>query len=176
MREGVRLTGTEYGTILHSVMQHVDLQKDLTAAGIEKQLDELAAREVLLPVQRQAVKSGRIAQFFASPLGRRMQQAKTLWRELPFSRMLQASRFYPEVQDETEQIFIQGIIDVLFEEEDGCLVLLDYKTDRDTDAERIAARYALQIQLYSEAIEAILGKKIKERYLYLLHDNSIVAM
>ena len=176
MREGVRLTGTEYGTILHSVMQHMDLQKDLTAAGIEKQLDELAAREVLLPVQRQAVKSGRIAQFFASSLGRRMQQAKTLWRELPFSRMLQASRFYPEVQDETEQIFIQGIIDVLFEEEDGCLVLLDYKTDRDTDAERIAARYALQIQLYSEAIEAILGKKIKERYLYLLHDNSIVAM
>ena len=72
--------------------------------------------------------------------------------------------------------YFKEIIDVLFEEEDGCLVLLDYKTDRDTDAERIAARYALQIQLYSEAIEAILGKKIKERYLYLLHDNSIVAM
>ena len=90
--------------------------------------------------------------------------------------MLQAKRFYPEVQDETEQIFIQGIIDVLFEEEDGGLVLLDYKTDRDTDPQRIAARYALQIRLYSEAAEAILGKKIKERYLYLLHNNSIVAM
>lgn len=176
MREGKQLTGTEYGTIMHGVMQHVDLQGNLTAAGIEKQLDELEARELLLPVQRRAVKSRDVAQFFASALGRRMKEAKTLWRELPFSRMLQAKRFYPEVQDETEQIFIQGIIDVLFEEEDGGLVLLDYKTDRDTDPQRIAARYALQIRLYSEAAEAILGKKIKERYLYLLHNNSIVAM
>ena len=176
VRETTRLTGTEYGTIMHSVMQHMDVHGDLSLAGITRQIDAFVDRELLLPKQRKAVQETAVQQFFQGPLGTRLRMAQHLWREMPFSRMLQAKRFYPSVQDKNEQIFIQGIIDVLFEEEDGQLVLLDYKTDKDTCPEKISNRYQLQISLYAEAVEAILGKKIKEKYLYMLHDGSVVVM
>ncbi len=176
VRDNTGLRGTEYGTIMHTVMQHIDLHGALDNQGIAGQLDVLVQKEILLPKQRALVREFNVQKFFASSLGRRMQKAVHLWRELPFSRMLKAKRFYPAVQSEKEQIFIQGILDVLFEEQDGGLVLLDYKTDHDTDPERAAKKYQLQMELYSEAAEEILARQIKEKYLYLLHDGSVVRM
>ena len=45
-------------------------------------------------------------------------------------------------------------------------MLLDYKTDKVTSAEELAGRYRSQLNLYQEAIERALGKKVKERLLY----------
>ena len=176
LQEERHLKGNEYGTIMHSVMQHMDLQQTLDAANIEAQLAMLVEKEVLLPEQQAVVPIRAVQRFFSSSLGQRMRNASRLWREMPFSRMLPARRFYPAVEDAAEKIFSQGIIDVLFEEADGQLVLLDYKTDRDTRPDRIQERYHLQLELYSEAVEALMGKRIKERYLYMLHDGSVVEV
>lgn len=169
------LTGNEYGTLLHSIMQHVNLQGDLSPAGLKKQLDAFVEREIILPQEAAMVKLTSISRFFASTLGKRLRQASKVRREMAFSRMLQAKRFYPEVQDEHETIFMQGIVDVLFEEADG-LVLVDYKTDSMVDHEEIIGKYKLQIDLYSEAAAAILKKNVKERYLYLFHNGEIIAI
>ena len=174
-REPHGLTGTEYGTIVHSVMQHLELGADLSAAGIEKQLDAMVQREILLPEQRAAVRTANIAGFFSSMPGKRLLSASRFWRELPFSRMLSARRFYPKAVDEAEKIFSQGIIDLLFEEPDG-LVLLDYKTDKETNAEKVRTRYQLQINLYSEAVQELLHRTVKERYLYMMHDGSVIKL
>ena len=63
-----------------------------------------------------------------------------------------------------------------FEDENGALVLVDYKTDKDTNPMNICRKYRLQIDLYTEAIEAILGRKVTERCLYLLHDGKVVQV
>ena len=60
---------------------------------------------------------------------------------------------------------IKGIIDLMFEEEDG-IVIVDYKTDSGVSASRLEERYRIQIQLYKSAIELIFGKRVKEAYLY----------
>ena len=60
---------------------------------------------------------------------------------------------------------LQGIADCMFEE-DGCIVLADYKTDRVSDPEVLADRYRRQLCLYSAALEKIFGKRVKEAYLY----------
>jgi len=169
------LTGNEYGTLLHSIMQHVNLQGDLSPAGLKKQLHSFVEREIILPQQAEMVNLASISQFFASSLGKRMCQASKVRREMAFSRMLQAKRFYPEVQDENEKIFMQGILDVLFDEADG-LVLVDYKTDSNVNREEIIGKYKLQIDLYSEAAAAILKKEVKERYIYLFHSGEIIAI
>ncbi len=176
LREGRKLAGNEYGTIMHNVMEHLDLQRTADYGEIKGQLASMVEREILLPEQRDVVYIKAVETFCHSTLGQRMKNACRIWRELPFSRMLPARRFYPSVEDEQEQIFSQGIIDVLFEEADGDLVLLDYKTDKNTDPVRIRERYHLQLELYSEAVEALLGRKIKERYLYLLHDGTVVQV
>ncbi len=171
-----KLKGNEYGTIMHSVMQHIELQQPLDAANIRAQLRGLVEKEVLLPEQQAIVPVLAVQRFFHSALGLRMRKARRLWRELPFSRLLPAKRFYPAVEDTQEKIFSQGIVDVLFEEADGELVMLDYKTDQDTTPEKIRERYHLQLELYSEAVEALLGKHIKERYLCMLYDDSVVRI
>lgn len=67
-----------------------------------------------------------------------------------------------------EVVLVQGVIDCLFEEGDG-LVLLDYKTDRKESGqfEEIASRYRGQLDLYARAVNDILGLKVREKYLYL---------
>ena len=64
-----------------------------------------------------------------------------------------------------EKVILQGIIDAFIMEEDG-IILVDYKTDRVKDGEELRNRYQKQIDLYSKALEQILGKKVKRRVLY----------
>ena len=69
---------------------------------------------------------------------------------------------------------MQGIIDLLFKDASGQWVLLDYKTDR--DAADIAERYRVQIELYAQAVEALLKITVAEKYLYLLNGGKLVKM
>ena len=159
------LTAVEYGVMMHSVMQHVSLNGPYTADAIAAQVRQLEASQILLPGQAQAVDTAGIAAFFASNLGQRLTRSPQVWRELPFSLMLPAEKFFPELNGCGEQIFIQGVIDCLFAEEDG-LVLVDYKTDRAATIDELAAKYAVQLSMYSSAVERIFGRPVKEQILY----------
>ncbi len=53
-------------------------------------------------------------------------------------------------------------------------MLLDYKTDR--DAPDLAERYRVQIELYSQAAEALLNITVAEKYLYLLGGGRLIKM
>ena len=105
-----------------------------------------------------------------------MRTAKAIYRELPFGRLLPARRYYEEATDTSDRIFLQGIIDVLFEDEHGDYILLDYKTDRRISAVAARKRYQFQIDLYCDAVETILHKAVKERYLFLLDTGIEVKM
>ena len=69
---------------------------------------------------------------------------------------------------ESEQVLIQGIIDVFFEEEDG-IVLLDYKTDSVAALQELRNRYETQLDYYSEALTKLMGQPVKEKLLYSFH-------
>jgi ATP-dependent exoDNAse (exonuclease V) beta subunit len=66
-------------------------------------------------------------------------------------------------------VIVQGTIDAYFEEE-GRLVLVDYKSDRIEPGREgdLLRRYSGQIRLYAEALEGFSGKKIGEMLLYSL--------
>ena len=165
-----KLSGAEFGSLMHKVMQNLNLHGDLSTHGIEEQVKELVRLEIIPAEHAKLVHAGDIANFFESKLGRRLVNAEEIYRELPFSRLIDAKQFF----NVDEKIFIQGIIDLLFRDGKGRWVLLDYKTDR--DAEDIADRYRIQIDLYAAAIEALLQLKISEKYLYLLGSKRLVAM
>lgn len=175
IQEKTKLTGAEYGTMMHSVMQHIDYQGDLSEAGIRQQLDNMVLTEKILPGNVEFIDIAGVQKFFQSEIGQRMMKAEKIRRELPFSVMLNAKRFYPQMQDDTESIFVQGIIDVLFDEADG-MVLVDYKTDHTHDTAELSKKYELQLSIYAEAIEKILQKKVKEKYLYLFYTGKVVQI
>ena len=167
-----RLSGAERGTLMHSIMQNLELQGDLTREGLRAQVALMEEKGLIAAGHESAVNYTSIERFCSSAIGKRMKSAARVWRELPFSRMIPVGKVNPAYSESAEKIFIQGVIDVLFEENDGSLVLLDYKTDRDTAPDKIRRCYAKQIELYREAVESILGKPVKESILFLLHDGT----
>ena len=70
-------------------------------------------------------------------------------------------------------VVVQGIIDAFFEEE-GELVIVDYKTDAVRSAGELRKRYQVQMDLYQEALERITEKKVKEKILYSFRLKEII--
>ena len=62
-------------------------------------------------------------------------------------------------------IVVQGIIDCAFEE-DGRLILLDYKTDRVEALEVLKERYAEQLRLYRRAMRECFDMEVSETLIY----------
>lgn len=170
-----KMRPNEYGILMHTVMQHITLQKVLDTAGIKEELHRLVQEEYISAEQMPAIRVKDIARFFTSSLGQRLQQAMRVWRELPFSRTLSANRFYDTAQEGTN-IFLQGTIDVLFQESDGRYFLLDYKTDADTNPAQVKEKYEVQMRIYREAVEEMLDVPICACYLVLLKDGTSVAL
>ena len=68
-----------------------------------------------------------------------------------------------------ESMMMVGIIDLFYENKDGDIILLDYKTDYvgDRSDQDLIDRYKVQLDLYKRAIEDISGKKVVKKYLYM---------
>ncbi len=173
-----RLTGAEYGIAMHSVMQHLNLRGDLSMRGISDQIANMVERKILSPEQAQSIRRKNIATFFESDFGRRLLRAEKVYRELPFGFLvasseineLLAAKALPGVRD---RIFIQGIIDVLFRDVGG-LILLDYKTDRIADSEVVRRKYQLQLELYAKAVESILHERVSEKHIFMLSTGALI--
>ena len=70
---------------------------------------------------------------------------------------------------------IKGIIDLMFEENDG-IVIVDYKSDRGTSLEKLKERYSAQLRLYKAAVELTTGRKVKEALLYSFELKKTVSV
>ncbi|MFE4524336.1 helicase-exonuclease AddAB subunit AddA [Cytobacillus firmus] len=168
------LSPAERGTAMHAVMQHIDFSRPATVERISSKMDEMVHNELLTEEQRSSIEPQLIVQFFETELGQRIVQAKSVRREVPFSLSFPAREIYSDWQGEDEPVLIQGIVDCVFEDEHG-LVLLDYKTDgisgrfKGGFAEArpvLENRCKIQIDMYTRALEQILKREVNERYLF----------
>lgn len=166
------LSPAEIGTAMHTVMQHLTVEKRQTETDIEQLLVTLIERQLLTTEEAHAVNVKAVVEFFETDIGKRLMKSQHVYRELPFT--------YAHNSDGDYQI-LQGIADCLFEEDDGW-VLLDYKTDRVQERfndigeveQEMQKRYGIQLNLYKRAIEAIVNIHIKEMVLYLFDGERIV--
>lgn len=180
LQQSTAMTNTEFGTLMHTIMQHLDLRGDLTDKGILKQLERMADDEIIDRADIRKIYRKNIRDFLYSPLGCRLRSAEHIERELSFSRMMSTAEInslspaesaYP---DTGRSVFIQGTIDLLFQES-GRLILIDYKTDRCT-GEEARQRYSVQIELYAAAARPIFNMPVEEKYIYLFHSGAVVNM
>lgn len=179
-RAARKLTPAEAGIAYHTAMQHMPLGEGLDEQQVRSIIAGLEERGLLTREEAAVLDAESITAFFATPLGRRLARAPVVQRELPFSYGLRAGEVYPDCSSSTadEIVLIQGVIDCLFEDEQGALVLVDYKTDRikGLDDRQLADRYRVQLELYSRAIEGIWKRKVNEKALYYFDGARIVLL
>ena len=159
------LTSAERGTALHSYMQYADYAK--AASDPAAELSRLQQEAFLTKEQAAAVNLDAVQKFFASPLATRILKSPHVLREYRFTIEVPAAHLDAALPPEMarEPIVVQGAVDCAFEE-NGALVLLDYKTDRDADESKLLERYGAQLQLYREALTQCTGLPVKECCLY----------
>ena len=162
--------GATYGTLVHLVMEKLSFQQADSEQKIGQALQTMEQAGILTGAERKRIPVAHIYRMVSSELGQRMQAAEgrgQLYREQQFVAGIPMNEIHPDTQ-ETDLELIQGVIDAYFEE-DGELVLLDYKTDAvsaEHGEEELINRYYTQLKYYRRTLEQLTGKNIKETYIY----------
>ena len=164
MRKG-GLSGAEKGTAMHTFIQYCDFERARTS--LEEEIENLVKRGFLTEVQGNAINRQSINDFLHSDLMNRMLSSSMLEREFRFTVEIPAG-----LADKTlefpyseEPIILQGAVDCLFEE-NGKIIIVDYKTDWGKSSEELTDMYSPQLRLYKLAIEQVLGKIVSQCVIY----------
>ena len=163
------LTAAQRGSAMHLVLQHIPFTLTGSEEEISGEIERLVRQNFLTREEADSVAPERIQAFFECSLGRRLIHATHCWKEFRFSLLNDAIEIFPDAAP-GDSVLLQGVVDCCFEE-DGELVLLDYKTDRIESEETLLQRiesYRPQLNAYKKALERIFRKPVKEQYLYFL--------
>ncbi|MHB8961571.1 MAG: UvrD-helicase domain-containing protein [Saccharofermentanales bacterium] len=177
------ITGTERGIAVHSFLRYADAAKltgNCTAYMVKAHLDEMLQAEMVSEREYAMLEQyiDKFVLYYNSSLAAGIQAAgakrpERLYREIPFTLQIGCREFYgSQGFAENDNVFVQGIIDCWFMEDDGA-VLVDYKTDAITGDRGIVAaeldkRYNTQLSVYSRAIEEIMGVQVKKAVIWLV--------
>ena len=167
------------GVLVHGVLENLDLH---TAPGAARAalpaLLQQAARRLDTPPGEAALKeAGELLQtLLQGPLGQRLFELgpRVVARELPLLLSPQAAALpgSPPVGA------VYGALDLLYQDEDGGLVVVDFKTDHVADEAGLQEKtraYAPQGQLYVQAVALALGLKSPPRFeLWFLRAGRVV--
>ena len=150
--------GTALGRAVHSLLQTINL---VTGEGIDDTARAQAAAEGIPGRWAEVARLARVA--VESPVVQRA-AASRFWREAPVSI---------PVGDGV----LEGFIDLMFEE-DGSLVLVDYKTDAVDSAniDETLSRYQFQGGAYALAVQKATGIPVTEVVFLFLHANAVRSL
>lgn len=137
------------------------------AADPQKELERLVAEKYITAEQAAAIELSKTEKFFASPLMERISASPHYEREVRFSAEIPAGKIKPDLPSpmSEEKIVLQGAADLVFEE-NGNLVIVDFKTDRVKDDASLWERYRGQLGLYRMGAEKCTGRRVAQCLLY----------
>lgn len=160
--------GAKRGTSYHRIFELIDYSKDIESLeATQEMIEEIVRSGRISKADADLVSPKKIFRFLNSSIGKRMKAAALngkLYREKQFVMGDAYNKIIKEV-DSTEMVLVQGIIDAMFEE-NGKLIIVDYKTDNVADIRQLEARYKTQLELYADAVQLSLGKEVGEKIIY----------
>jgi ATP-dependent helicase/nuclease subunit A len=141
--------GRSFGSLVHQILEWIPLD-EATPARVAAMADALAPSfglDAATGARAAAAASGALA----LPVMERARRATRLFRELLV--------WFPEGEE-----LLEGVVDLVFEE-DGGLVVVDYKTDAITAEQAMAqaAHHAPQLQLYARGLAQASGMPVRQR-------------
>ncbi|MEB3025298.1 MULTISPECIES: helicase-exonuclease AddAB subunit AddA [unclassified Parvimonas] len=186
--EKVGFNSAEKGTIFHLALQLLDFSKfdteDISKIReeVKSQINSFVEKNIMSLDEIETIKINWIVKFIQSDIFKEIyiaNKSEKLFKEKAIDYNIKLKNLFKDENiSEDEKIMVVGIIDLFFENENGEIILLDYKTDYVTkeNLEEVKERYKVQLDLYKSAIEDISGKKVAKKGLYLFGINEFVEI
>ncbi len=187
------LTPAERGTAIHEFLQFADfeaLEKEAAVKGfmhltdfylLEKNFEEEKQRLVkyghITSKQAAVIKKDDIDAFLNSGIYCEMKNAVDIKRERKFLISIEDL----ELDDEFSKQYngtdgmLNGIMDMVIEKENS-VILVDYKTDKVENVDKLATTYGKQLLLYKKALEKIQDKPVEAAIIYSFYKKAEVIV
>ncbi|MFC9335837.1 UvrD-helicase domain-containing protein [Arthrobacter sp. NPDC057009] len=133
--------GTDFGTALHRLLELTDLREAENFEALTERVASAAGLNDPAGLAERARSALRSA-----PVQRAADRDH--WLELPIVTSL-------------ENVTLEGVVDLMYREDDGSLVIADFKTDISVKQETMAA-YWRQLSTYAQMVERITGQTVSE--------------
>lgn len=165
----------ERGTAHHRFLQYCNFKA--ARKDFNSELDRLIKEGRLTAEQADLIDRKMLVEFISSPLADRIINSPLVMREKRFTARLAPSVVFDEYKDvKTDAtVIMQGAVDLAFVE-NGKLVIVDYKTDRVKDIEKLSNLYAKQLYLYKAAMEQSEEMQVSECILCSIHLGTYVSV
>ncbi|MGN1095549.1 MAG: PD-(D/E)XK nuclease family protein, partial [Eubacteriales bacterium] len=174
------------GSATHLFMQFFDFDS-VEKLGIDGETERLVREKFIFAADAALIEKRALSRFFESDLAKMMRKSKRIYREKRFIINYPAENFTKEDEKKLslsgETLLVQGIIDCAFFDENGKLILVDYKTDhfaRGTppdEAEKILKeRHSRQIGYYKYACSEMFGAECDHAYIYSFALNKTIEI
>ena len=166
-KEKEKISNARKGTLVHLCIQKLDSTKEYTKEDLQNLIQNLVDREIILREEAEVIPIIALQNYLKSNLWQELKDAKEIHKEEPFYLELSANRVNKEYPQD-ENILLQGIMDLYYINKNDELVLVDYKTDyvEKNEEQKLIEKYQEQLNLYKEALEKSLDRKVDKIMIY----------
>ena len=172
MQSADEATGAQRGTATHVFLQFCDFSA-LRKNGFSAERERLLQNGFMTPEDAELICREWVESFAKSTLFSEILASGAVFREKRFHVMLPLSALTADCREQDGEVLVQGVVDCFFENEDGSVTVVDYKTDRKLHGEsraqfcqRMLDRYTTQLSYYRLACERMTKKHVTKVLLY----------
>ena len=183
--EAQKADGAKRGNATHLFMQFFDFAS-VGRLGIEGEIERLTREKFIFPSDASLINRYALRRFFSGELAREMKKSTRVYREKRFIINYPAENFSEneEMREslQGEKLLVQGIIDCAFFDENGELILVDYKTDsfwnvpKEEAEQTLRERHSRQIGYYKYACRELFGVPCAHAYIYSFALNKTIEI
>lgn len=161
--------GMAWGRIIHRMLEAY-------ARNFQTNLEQLARNLLVaehMPEELIAEAGEFVRGVVKSPFWKRVEKAGRKFVEVPFCVEVPTAELHPDLADLPEKTVLTGVIDLLFEESGGW-VIVDYKTDRDESL--FSEKYKRQLSLYRKYWSKVTGLSVSDAFIYFIRSGNCLAV
>ena len=170
-----KVSSAERGTITHLILQKLDFTKEYSKEELAQFVNNLCTKNIITQIQKDSINIEKIYQIINTQFIKNLKNAKEIKKETPFYTYINTKEIYNT--QNSENILVQGIIDLYYINQQNEVILVDYKTDYvEGSGEELIDKYKVQLEIYKKALEESLKEKVKHVYIYSIYLNKEIEI
>lgn len=175
MLDKTKVSSAERGTIIHLILQKLDFTKEYSKEELAQFVNNLCTKNIITQIQKDSINIEKIYQIINTQFIKNLKDAKEIKKETPFYTYINTKEIYNT--QNSENILVQGIIDLYYINQQNEVILVDYKTDYvEGSGEELIDKYKVQLEIYKKALEESLKEKVKHVYIYSIYLNKEIEI